>query len=277
MTKPILIAGGGPAGLAATLAVVSAVLSVTCSAAGMERVTFASADEARTPITGYFLASSRPADQQKATPAVIAMHGCGGLFARGRADQLSSRHADWAERWTAAGYAVLLPDSFGSRGVVEVCTSTDRVVNPRGRASDALGAAAWLARQTGIDASRMALVGWSNGGSTVLWADDARRKPEAELRTVIAFYPGCRAVQRDPAWRPRVPLTILIGAADDWTPAEPCQSLADAHRFRIVQYPNAYHDFDSSRPPAYVRDLVTGKNCDGSLFCQQVEIETIHF
>ena len=27
----------------------------------------------------------------------------------------------------------------------------------------------------------------------------------------------------------------------------------------------AYHDFDSSRRPAFVGDLVTGKNCDGAI------------
>src|SRR5581483_8827625 len=31
----------------------------------------------------------------------------------------------------------------------------------------------------------------------------------------------------------------------------------------VTVYPEAYHDFDSSRPPRYVRDLVTGRGCHG--------------
>jgi hypothetical protein len=34
-------------------------------------------------------------------------------------------------------------------------------------------------------------------------------------------------------------------------------------RHTVIVYPSAYHDFDSNRRPAFVRDLVTGKNCDG--------------
>jgi dienelactone hydrolase len=51
-------------------------------------------------------------------------------------------------------------------------------------------------------------------------------------------------------WHARIPLLILIGAADDWTPAAPCKDLADQARasnepVSIVLYPNAYHDFDT--------------------------------
>jgi hypothetical protein len=30
----------------------------------------------------------------------------------------------------------------------------------------------------------------------------------------------------------------------------------------VIVYPNAYHDFDSARPPAVSRALVSGRNCD---------------
>src|SRR3977135_4054957 len=46
-------------------------------------------------------------------PTVIALHGCGGL--NGQSDQIQPRYRDWAEQLLKAGYAVLLPDSYGSR------------------------------------------------------------------------------------------------------------------------------------------------------------------
>ena len=46
------------------------------------------------------------------SPAVIALHGCGGLYsaARNRETQLSERHAAHAAAMLAAGYVVLFPD-----------------------------------------------------------------------------------------------------------------------------------------------------------------------
>jgi dienelactone hydrolase len=50
-------------------------------------------------------------------------------------------------------------------------------------------------------------------------------------------------------WHARRPLLILIGEADDWTPALPCRVLAERAQasgepVSIVTYPGAYHDFD---------------------------------
>src|SRR4051794_33488030 len=52
-------------------------------------------------------------------PAVVALHGCAGLFDRGSG--LSPRHADWARHLTAQGFLVLFPDSFGSHGAGSQC------------------------------------------------------------------------------------------------------------------------------------------------------------
>ena len=73
-------------------------------------------------------------------PAVLALHGCGGLFAK--AGVLSSRYRETAETLHAAGYAVLMPDSFGSRGLRDVCQTrySDRSLNVNDRVQDARAA-----------------------------------------------------------------------------------------------------------------------------------------
>lgn len=189
-------------------------------------------------------------------PAVVALHGCGGRDnARG---DLMRRHRDWADRWVGQGHAVLLPDSFGSRGLGSQCSVADRSVRPgRERASDVAAARAFLQGRADIRADRIVLVGWSNGGSTVLYALSASRRPadgRPDFALAVAFYPGCRTPLARSLF-PRVPLTILVGEADNWTPPGPCRDFVAAARAAgaradLVTYPGAFHGFDdpASRP-----------------------------
>src|SRR5262245_31055182 len=57
-------------------------------------------------------------------PAVVGLHGCGGLI--NRTGQLGARYRDWGERLVAAGFVVLYPDSFGPRGLASQCTVRER-------------------------------------------------------------------------------------------------------------------------------------------------------
>lgn len=197
-------------------------------------------------------------------PAVVAMHGCGGLYrtTKGGERELTGRHRARAEALIAAGYAVLFPDSLGSRGMVELCTVrfAERTLTAAGRRGDALGALQWLAAQPGIAGDRIALVGWSHGATTTLASIDAadalvkafRERPGTPpfFRAAVAFYPGCSVAARSDRWQPATAVRILIGAADDWTPAAPCEALGARARERAwpletIVYPGAYHGFDA--------------------------------
>ena len=229
-------------------AVMLALAVLASSAARAEEVvSFPSPDGATIRARLFVPAGSGP------FPAVVALHGCGGPDnARGA---LGRRHADWAERWVGQGFAVLLPDSFGSRGLGSICGTRDREVTPRGeRAGDADAARRFLQARRDIRPDRINLVGWSNGGSTVLWAiaPGARSQDRGpDFARAVAFYPGCRTPLRRGA-APRLPLLILIGEADDWTPAEPCRDYTAraGGMAQIVTYPGAFHGFDdpASRP-----------------------------
>lgn len=216
-------------------------------------------------LTGHLF---RPAgDGSAAAPAIVAMHGCGGLFTRdGKAIQ--GRNIDWARRWTQAGYVVLFPDSFRPRGVERVCEQPLKAAIPIERAKDATAAADWLAAQPFVDKGRLALVGWSHGGSTALWAISKGYAPvQADFKTAIAFYPGCRFPRERAAWPPRAPTTILMGAADDWTPPEECHSLVKkVPSIRYVEYPDALHAFDSPNlPRTTLKGVAFSKRGDGTV------------
>jgi dienelactone hydrolase len=198
-------------------------------------------------------------------PLVIAVHGCGGMYsaAAGREGQLSRRFGAWTEVLLRDGYAVLWPDSFAPRGRREICTIRigDRTITAATRRLDALGALAYAAGLPGVDRARVALVGWSHGGSTALATINARDARVAAFRAApdappffvaaVAFYPGCAGPLRQGArWSPGMPTTIHIGASDDWTPAAPCVELGSAMRERgepvtVTVHPDSYHGFDA--------------------------------
>lgn len=224
-------------------------------AQGFEPVTFASADG--TTISALF---AMPAGNAP-FPAVILLHGCGG---RDRANgTLLPRHEEWAELLLAKGYAVLLPESFASRGKGSQCAVRERAILPwRERRADVEGARDFLRARPGIAPARLALLGWSHGGSTVLASADL-----SGFSAFVAFYPGCGRALRRGGWAPVAPLLLLIGDADDWTPAAPCRALASAAgpRVTFVEYPGAYHDFDAPDLPVRLRTgLAFSVRGDGS-------------
>lgn len=225
-------------------------------AGGYERVAIP-ADQGT--LTGVFYQPAGPGP----FPAVIALHGCGGLWrAQG---QLSMRHADWGERLAAAGLAVLMPDSYGSRGLGSQCGVKDLTVRAgRERVADAMAARSWLQQRGNIKPDAITLLGWSSGGLTVLTAIRKERAPadgKPDFRRAAAFYPSCRSQSDSPSFAARIPLLILMGDADDWTPAAPCSHLAKAAQARgeqvgLVLYPGALHDFDHPRLEVKERDNI---------------------
>ena len=191
-------------------------------------------------------------------PAIVAMHGCGGL---GSAKQpLNSRHADWAKRLIQAGFVVVFPESFVSRGLGSQCNVRDRDIRAKNRAEDAFSAAEWLAARPDIVGNRIGLMGWSNGGSAVLSAVRNIRAPRGvDFKQAVAFYPGCRSFQ-DGRYAARLPITILHGLADDWTPAEPCKTLSGV---TFIGYADAHHDFDFPDLPLRTRKAAFSANGTG--------------
>lgn len=185
-------------------------------------------------------------------PAVVMVHGCGGAYARN--GQLNARHRMWSELLAAQGYGALMLDSFSARGIRELCTQkhAERPLKESDRVGDAHAALAWLRQQNSVNPDRIALLGWSHGGGVTL--DAIRQRPAGlaqGFRAAVSFYPGCtRRNRQADRFMPYAPLLILIGEADDWTPAAPCVALAETARSHgapvdIVTYPGAYHDFDN--------------------------------
>ena len=198
-----------------------------------------------------------------AQPAIVLLHGCSGAYNAKR--ELDRRMREYGKLLNGEGWHVLVLDSLAARGEKELCTQKTgtRAVTQANRRLDALGALQWLAARPEVDAKRLVLLGWSNGGSTVLAATnlDQRDVKTSGLkpRAAVAFYPGCEADLKR-GYQPTAPILLLVGGSDDWTPPQPCVDLAKqaGETAQIEVYPGAYHGFDSTGPVRLRRDVPNG-------------------
>jgi dienelactone hydrolase len=188
-------------------------------------------------------------------PAVVAMHNCAGLT--NGSGTIRTRYRDWAQQLVRMGFVVLFPDSYGPRGLGSQCGDRNQAIrSDHERVADAAAARRWLQQRGEVKGDRISLIGWSNGGTSVLWSVRPRGKREDknDFRSAVAFYPACRRLDTT-AWSARVPTLILIGALDDWSSPQECERMVAGAKGRsarasIVVYPGAFHDFDHpSRPP----------------------------
>jgi dienelactone hydrolase len=189
-------------------------------------------------IRGYL---SRPSGSGP-LPAVVVMHGCGGLSERKRA-------AD-ARQFTSWGYVTLEVDSFATRGIATNCLD-ERIV---ARDADALGALAYLSTLPFVDPRRIALAGYSQGGIAALEVASAQpvrlfdASPKLTFKAAVAYYPICGPAADELT----VPTLVLVGELDDWSPAAACRRMMKRQNGKgvmpkLVVFPEAYHSFDNPK------------------------------
>ncbi|MCW1410637.1 dienelactone hydrolase family protein [Rhizobium sp. 1AS11] len=185
-----------------------------------------------TPLLGYL---SRPRGDGP-FPAVVVLHGCEGM-------RLSIKDL-WPKRLVSWGYVVLVVDSFTTRNIKDPCRShlPDRVF-------DAYGALNLLSKQSYVDIRRVALMGFSTGGTATLEGtkiEGNEQLMDHKFQAAVAYYPLCAATQGDAT----VPILILTGERDNWSPADRCRKrLArlsdDSPPIELNIYKGTYHDFDA--------------------------------
>jgi dienelactone hydrolase len=179
-------------------------------------------------------------------PAIVLLHSCNGNWRK-----LDER---WGRRIATWGYVTLTVDSFGPRGIDNTCGNG----TPADMAFDAYRALDFLVRQHAVDADRVAVLGFSQGGWLALSSVEqgvVEHSSSNKFRAAAAFYPNCRTIQGNLT----VPALIMIGELDDWTPAAGCRQLAEGaddygvsrrHEgapIKLIVYPGAWHAFDSPR------------------------------
>jgi len=130
---------------------------------------------------------------------ILMFHGCGG-------DQEQQRY--WAEVFKSWGYAGVYVDSYAGRNIDDhrasdsVCQGRELLGSER--AADVYAALNWATKQSWVNQSSIALVGWSHGAWSIMDAFALRTKGRQAnglqgsfnvnfslISDVVLFYPYC--------------------------------------------------------------------------------------
>ena len=176
-------------------------------------------------------------------PVVLIQHGSGGSNAR---DEY------WAKTFNEMGIASFLVDSFSGRGLSRTTAELSQLT-PYNLMLDAYRAFNKLADHPRIDPARIAIMGFSLGGNSALYSSLKRFQqmwnPRARFAVHIPFYPTCHLTFMGDT-DVTAPIRQFQGAADDFTPVEPCRAYFDRLRAAgrdavLTEYPDAHHSFDN--------------------------------
>jgi dienelactone hydrolase len=173
------------------------------------------------------------------------VHGSGGIT--GNVDR-------WSEVLNRIGVATFVTDSFTARGIES--TMADQAQLGRfDMILDAYRALAVLAAHRRIDATRVALMGFSRGGHIALYASLNRfaRMHGPQGVSFAAYLPFCAPYSATYIGDEDVsdaPIRLFHGSADDYTPVAPCRAYVERLRkagkdVTLTEYPDAHHGFDN--------------------------------
>lgn len=194
-------------------------------------------------------------------PAVLLLHSAGGIDGTGHGH---------AVNLNAAGFATLEIDMFRPRGRTDLGPIRQQDV-----VGDVYGALKFLAEHPAIDPDRIAVAGYSFGGTLAILTLEERRQfvhqqiTERRFAAHIAYYPVCYffngqlggksapfASDARAPWTGR-PLLIITGANDEYEAPDTCVKLRgllpDANRdaTTVHVYPGVSHGFDEPRSRSY--------------------------
>jgi dienelactone hydrolase len=200
-------------------------------------------------------------------PAVVLLHGAGGVS--------DGREGRYAEEFAAQGVSVAVIDVFGARdggGFVERLINTTEAM----ALADAFATLDWLAARPDIDDKRIALIGFSYGGMSSVYAAYAQvvaaYGPSVPFAAHVAFYGPCIARFDEPATT-GAPVLMLWGDQDEIMDADACEATAGdlragGSRVEIARY-DAPHRWDGARrtwrAPRHIADCRLTVGSDGTV------------
>ncbi|HZO47968.1 MAG TPA: dienelactone hydrolase family protein [Xanthobacteraceae bacterium] len=196
-------------------------------------------------------------------PAVILMHGSGGPGAR---------EEFWAKIFNEMGIASFRIDSFSGRGLTSVSTN-QALLGRFNMILDAYRAHGAISAHPRIDRGRIALMGFSRGGQTALYASLKRFQqawdPEVAFAAYIPLYASCNATLIGDTDVSAVPIRMFHGIADDYVPVAPCRAYVERLRgagrdVRLTEFADAHHAYDNplgSKTPTVSKGAQSVRAC----------------
>jgi len=261
-----------------------------CLADNGERITFTSANpfsfyhvitdlENQEPQNVYGILRMPAGVGHKNLPLVIAVAG---------SKDWSDHHLEYLAMYRDMGIATFELQSFNSRGVSSTVGEQISVTTAM-MILDAYQALDTLIKDPRIDPQRVAITGWSLGGSVSLFSAWLPLKdaiaPAGSFCAHLPFYPPC-FFELEIMDFSDAPIHILIGELDNWVPAAACEDLATDMQavgvnIGITVYPDAHHSFDRDQPLVVDKDGYALSDChfrmrgDGAVLMNFLDIPMI--
>jgi uncharacterized protein len=202
-------------------------------------------------------------------PAVLILHGSGGVDSRG------SLHAIDLNR---AGFVTLELDLWGPRGLTGGAGS--RSNHPRENLPDVYGGFKYLAKLELVDAKRIGIMGFSWGGVLALLTaqksvTEKFLNPGEGFAAHLSFYPAvCWGLNRVPGFElggfSGAPIRLLVGALDKYeADPESCPKMVarlapeDRANVTVRVFEGAYHGFNMLEAPITYSDPYTNQGRGG--------------
>lgn len=223
---------------------------------------FLKGDNSGTPVivTGHL----RIAQGQGRLPVVVMIHGSGGM---------GPNVEFWTREFNEMGISTFALDGFTGRGLTNVNTN-QALLGRLNMILDVYRMLDILAKHPRVDASRIALMGFSRGGQAALYASlkrfhQAWNKSGVDFAVYIPFYPDCMTTYQSDTEVADRPIRIFHGTPDDYNPVAPCKSYVERLRsagrdVQLTEYPSAAHAFDNplgSLTPRIAKGAQTVRRC----------------
>ncbi len=179
-------------------------------------------------------------------PCVVACHGSRGWV---------EHHQEHMNNWLKAGIAVFRIHSFESRNVISIVEDQMSVTYAM-MLCDSFEALKLLNTHPKIDYRKIAITGWSLGGTVALYSAwcpiSETLAPDGErFAALLPIYPAAHIRPDVQCWE-NAPIKILHGDIDDYTPLNLVHGLIDVTKecadMEVIVYENSHHSFDSKEP-----------------------------
>ncbi len=197
-------------------------------------------------------------------PAVVLMHPSGGV---------SGLVDEWSQFLNQMGVATFILDSFAGRGIVSTVNDQSQL----GQLTvivDAYRALELLAKHPRVDQGRIAVMGFSRGGTAALYSSLTRFQrmhgpaTGVEFAAYIVFHASCGTTFHNDDDVAARPIRLFHGSADDYVPVAPCRSYVEKLRkkgkdVQLTEYPDAHHLFSARalKTPLKLAQAQTTRRC----------------
>ncbi len=186
-----------------------------------------------------------PENARGRVPAVVLFN-CGNTMVR-------EKEGYYSDVFHRMGYAVLIVNSLSARAPGTSLSGADVFHFRLATMVDAIVALKTLAADRRIDSKRIAIMGWSNGGMSILGGaiEELLVKyagPGLQFAAIVPISPQCGVATLGARFTSTLILSFH-GEKDDFMSLKPCQfyrqeAAARGANFEMVVYPGDYHNWE---------------------------------